>query len=363
MTGSILPVAGALGEVDGVLLQRLVGALRVGRGDLAVAAHGAERGEQGVAGGAGAGRGRRRPRRPEPASPTSRCSVETYSSPRALACSPAALMHAQQLAGRRGRGDGRAADAGHAGAARRRPWPGRRPGRRRRRVSSGPAMPSVCSSSATSRCSGSSAAWPRSTASRWAAVMASCERVVSLLSMVGGARPLGWRCGRSLPAAVWSPVQRATELSLFRSTLPGPAVRPGLDAGPHCRLRRSVLDSAHDRPAGAERGARRPAVLRAVRRLPRRDRPLPAHARRARADLSAVPGHDAALGGRPPDRRPARLPPGARQRHALARCSSGSPPPAWSPATAASRTSARSPSRSPTRAAPCGTRRSPSPRR
>ena len=57
-----LAVAGPLGEVDGVLLQRLEGALRVGRGDLAVAAHGAEGGEQGVAGGAGRRRGRCRPR-------------------------------------------------------------------------------------------------------------------------------------------------------------------------------------------------------------------------------------------------------------------------------------------------------------
>ena len=34
-------------------------------------------------------------------------------------------------------------------------------------------------------------------------------------------------------------------------------------------------------------------------------------------------------------------------------CSSGSPPPGWSPATAGSRTSARSPSRSPTPVARC----------
>ena len=87
-----LALAGALGEVDGVLLQRLVGALGVGRGDLAVAADGAEGGQQGVAGGAGAASGPCPPRRREPARPTSRCSVETNSSPRAPACSPAALI-------------------------------------------------------------------------------------------------------------------------------------------------------------------------------------------------------------------------------------------------------------------------------
>ena len=62
MTGSIFPSRARCGEVDGVLLQRLEGALRVRRRDLAVAAHRAEGGQQGVAGGAGAGRGRRRPR-------------------------------------------------------------------------------------------------------------------------------------------------------------------------------------------------------------------------------------------------------------------------------------------------------------
>src|SRR3712207_7855128 len=53
-------LAGALGEVDGVLLQRLEGALRVGGGDLAVAADRAEGGQQRVAGGAGAGQHRDR---------------------------------------------------------------------------------------------------------------------------------------------------------------------------------------------------------------------------------------------------------------------------------------------------------------
>ena len=49
----------------------------------------------------------------EPASPTSRCSVETYSSPRALGLLARGVDHPQQLAGRRGRGHGGAADAGH----------------------------------------------------------------------------------------------------------------------------------------------------------------------------------------------------------------------------------------------------------
>ena len=128
----------------------------------------------------------------EPARPTSRCSVDTYSSPRALACSPAALI--TRSSSRDGDGAGTVAPLTlgirrSAASAFARTSAGSAP----TAVSSGPAMPSVCSSSATSRCSGSRPACPRSTASRWAAAMASCERVVSLLSMVGGARPLGWR--------------------------------------------------------------------------------------------------------------------------------------------------------------------------
>src|SRR3954447_8930957 len=127
----------------------------------------------------------------ELARPTSRCSVETYSSPSALACSPAALS--TRSSSRDGEGAGTVAPLTlgirrSAASVLARTSATSAP----TALSSGPAMPSVCSSSAASRCRGSSAAWPRSTASRWAAVIASCERVVSLLCMVCGIGPLGW---------------------------------------------------------------------------------------------------------------------------------------------------------------------------
>src|ERR671920_145402 len=65
-------------------------------------------------------------------------------------------------------------------------------------------------------------------------------------------------------------------------------------------------------------GPRGPVVLRALRRLPGDDRALPATARRHRSHLSAVPRHDAAVGGGQPDRRPTGRPPLAGQRHAVA---------------------------------------------
>ena len=108
-----LAVAGALGEVDGVLLQRLERALRVGGGDLAVAADGAEGGQQGVAGGAGAG---------EHVAGLAVGAGEADQQvlgrdvlvAEGAGLLPRGVDHAQQLAGRRGRGHGRAADAGHA---------------------------------------------------------------------------------------------------------------------------------------------------------------------------------------------------------------------------------------------------------
>ena len=203
-----LALAGALGEVDGVLLQRLEGALRVGRGDLAVAAHGAEGGEQGVAGGAGAGQhgaglavGAGQP-------------DQQVLGGDVLVAERAGLLaggveHAQQLAGRRGRGHGGAADAGHAAAAPRRSWRGRRPGRRRRPS----AADRRCrrSARAARRAGAGARARPGrgSTASRWAAVTASCERVVSLLSMVRGARPLVWYGWPAVAGRGVAPVQRA----------------------------------------------------------------------------------------------------------------------------------------------------------
>ena len=167
MTGSILPVARPLGEVDGVLLERLVGALGVGRGDLPVAAHRAERRQQRVAGGAGTGehaaRLAARTRRDRPAG-------ARWTRTRRRGRWPArraALMAREQLTGRRGRGDGRAADAGQpasAASALARTSAGSAP----TAVSSGPAMPSVCSSSATSRCVGPTSGLP----ARWAACTA-----------------------------------------------------------------------------------------------------------------------------------------------------------------------------------------------
>src|SRR4051812_44588751 len=152
------------------------------------------------------------------ASPTSRCSVETYSSPSALACSPAALIARSSSRDGEGAATVEPLTLGSrrsAASALARTSAGSAPVA----CSRGPAMPSVCSSSATSRCTGSSAAWPRSTASRWAAAIASCERVVSLLCMVGAGVlscvPGGcdWSNGagvESVPLNPRRPVRRST---------------------------------------------------------------------------------------------------------------------------------------------------------
>ena len=106
-----LALAGALGEVDGELLQRLEGALRVGGGDLAVAADGPERGQQRLAGGAGAGqhRGRLAVGAGQPDQQVLGGDELVAQGARLL---PGGVEHAQELAGRRGGGHGGAADAG-----------------------------------------------------------------------------------------------------------------------------------------------------------------------------------------------------------------------------------------------------------
>ena len=135
MTGSILPSRAARGEVDAVLLQRLVGALRVRRGDPRSPPRTVrERRDQRFRG--GAGRFSSSPTAPPSAArPASRCSVETYSSPSGR---PAARRRSSTLSTAAGQAAARDTVAPLAARQRReqraRPRRGRRPGRRRPRA-------------------------------------------------------------------------------------------------------------------------------------------------------------------------------------------------------------------------------------
>ena len=98
----------------------------------------------------------------------------------------------EQLAGRRRCGHGRAADARHAaqGGVGLRADVGR-VGADRREQRAGDAVGLL--EQGGEQVQRLQCGLAAATASRWAAAMASCERVVSLLSMVGGARPLSCR--------------------------------------------------------------------------------------------------------------------------------------------------------------------------
>ena len=179
MTGSILPSRALRGQVDAVLLQRLVGLLGVGGGDPAVAAaDGRERGDQVVLGGAGLASARWPTAPPTRARPASRCSVETYSSPSGRAICSAAPIALTNSRARRGLGDAGAAGGGQLlDRALRRPG-ARRRGWRRRRAAAPAAVEPPVSSSDSSRCHGSTVACPRWFAVATAPVMTSRLLVV-----------------------------------------------------------------------------------------------------------------------------------------------------------------------------------------
>ena len=252
------------------------------------------------------------------ARPTSRCSVETYSSPSALACSPAALSARSSSRDGDGAGDGGAADAGQplerglglgpdvgrVGADRLQQRAGDAVGlleQRRPAGAAAPARPGRGRPPAAGR-----RRWPPGNG--WSAC-SPWSRGASPLRMGGrdGHRPA---CRR---------VQRRTRLSLFRSTPLSPA--PGSD-------RPCLGQPAHDWPAavdsGDDRVCRSPSVAlddqlcfalyAASRAVTARYRPM----------LEAIgltyPQYLVMMllweAGQP-DRRPARGAAGAGQRHAL----------------------------------------------
>jgi hypothetical protein len=112
-----LAVAGALGEVDRVLLQRLERALGVGGGDLAVAADRAEGRQQRVPRGARAGQHVARLARGGGQADEQVLGRDVLVAEGARLL-PRRVDHPQEFTGRRRRGHGRTADAGHAAQGR-----------------------------------------------------------------------------------------------------------------------------------------------------------------------------------------------------------------------------------------------------
>jgi hypothetical protein len=150
MTGSSLPLAGQIGQVAAVAGERLVGRLRVLRGDPLVAAHLSHGAIQRVLRGAQPLEQLRRGGAPvSVASASSRCSVLMYSScsrcASACAESTMSFMRGERRSRRRTPSAGRRAAAGLGGHA-------RRVEHSFRRIDG--TMPPLCSTSATSRCSG-----------------------------------------------------------------------------------------------------------------------------------------------------------------------------------------------------------------
>ena len=235
-----LAVPGPRGQVDAVLLQRLVGLLRVGGGDPAVAAADAA--------------GTRRPGASSVAPALlervgHRAADPGQAGQQVLGGDVLVAERAGDLLGGADGVDELAGQArlGDAGAARGRQAarpPGRRPGGcrrgwRRRRAAAPAAVEPPVSSRASSRCHGSTVAWPR-----WLAGVGGRAVMTSRLLVVRRSAFMGSpdAASRTTPIALSLPT--TSELSLFHST-------------PDCHVPRVVL-RRRPKPRQSE-GAQRPS--------------------------------------------------------------------------------------------------------